>query len=358
MAYFAGHLAARETAVTGPEQAQFLQAINREGENVRLAWETAVQQQNVGALRQMAGTLFHFYSKHGRQREGFAVFDAAVTKLQAGPLTPAAERLLAACLIWQGRCGELIHQGFAEPERLLQRGLALARPHELRVEMAQGLMGLGLLALIQNRQVKSDAYFQESLAICQQAKIPWTAANVLQLTAWLRTSQGEAAQAREMALQAIALQQATGDLNGEAAALNTLGKVESDLGDQAAAEAAYARAWALCRQTGHRVGQAQALTGLFGACMRQGKVETAVAHAQASLQLNQEAGNRLGEAIARHNLGYACAAGGDHRQAVGHFRQALAIYDAIGSSQQRAENTRRYLTTSLAWLTETDPDQG
>ncbi|MCB8985561.1 MAG: tetratricopeptide repeat protein [Ardenticatenaceae bacterium] len=347
MRYFAGYLAARETAVTGLEQSQFLQAINREGENVRLAWETAVQQQDVHALSQMAGTLFHFYSKHGRQREGFAVFGAAVTMLQAGTLTPEAERLLAACLIWQGRCGELIHQGFAEPERLLQSGLALARQHELPVEMAQGLMGLGLLALIQNRPAESETCFQESLAVCQQANIPWTAANVLQLSAWLRTSQGEAARAREMALQASALQQATGDVNGEAAALNTLGKVESDLGNHEQAEAAYARAWALCRQTGHRVGQAQALTGLFGACMRQGKVETAVAHAQASLQLNRDAGNRLGEAIACHNLGYAWAAQHDHRQAADYYRQALAIYEALGGNEARMENTRRHLAESL-----------
>ncbi|MCA9874279.1 MAG: tetratricopeptide repeat protein, partial [Anaerolineales bacterium] len=189
--------------------------------------------------------------------------------------------------------------------------------------------------------------FQESLAVCQQANIPWTAANVLQLSAWLRTSQGEAARAREMALQASALQQATGDVNGEAAALNTLGKVESDLGNHEQAEAAYARAWALCRQTGHRVGQAQALTGLFGACMRQGKVETAVAHAQASLQLNRDAGNRLGEAIACHNLGYAWAAQHDHRQAADYYRQALAIYEALGGNEARMENTRRHLAESL-----------
>jgi tetratricopeptide (TPR) repeat protein len=348
MAYFAAYLGERETAVTGPEQAQFLRAIHWEGGNVRLAWETAVQQHDVNALSQMAGTLFHFYSKHGRQREGFALFGEAVALLEVmGTPTPEAERLLAACLIWQGRCGELIHQGFTEPERLLRRGLALARRHELTVEMAQGLMGLGLLALIQNRPAESDACFQESLAICQQADIPWTTANVLQLTAWLRASQGEAAQAQAMAQQAIALQQATGDLNGEAAALNTMGKVESDLGDHAAAEAAYARAWALCRQTGHRVGQAQALTGLFGACMRQGKVTTAVAHAQGSLQLNQEAGNRLGEAIACHNLGYAWAARQDHRQAVSFYRRALAIYEALGGNKERMDNTQRYLEESL-----------
>ncbi|NCC32400.1 MAG: NACHT domain-containing protein, partial [Chloroflexia bacterium] len=99
MAYFAGYLAELHTAVIGPQQAQSLQAINWEGENVRLAWQTALQQRSLDALRQMADTLFHFYSKHGRQREGFDLFGAAVAMLEANPLTPDGERLLATCLV-------------------------------------------------------------------------------------------------------------------------------------------------------------------------------------------------------------------------------------------------------------------
>lgn len=347
--YFARSLGDHTAAVTGPDQASALQAINRDDENVQLAWSSAVQDRAVPQLSQMAAVLFHFYSKHGRQRQGFALFGEAVAMLQAGgkALRAEDERLLAACLVWQGRCGELIHQGFAEPERLLQRGLALARRHAMAVETAQALMGLGLLALIQGRLEESSGYLQESLEIAQRAAIGWTEANVLQLLAWLRASQGEPVQAQAMAQQAVTMQRKLGDLNGEAAALNTLGKVESDLGAYDRAESAYAHAWDLCRQTGHLVGQGQALTGLFGACMRQGKQQEALGHAQASLQVNQDAGNRLGEAIACHNLGYAYAAQGDHRQAADYYRRALALYEALGGNEPRIKNTRRYLEQSL-----------
>jgi len=352
MTYFASYLGERETAVIGKDQAQFIRTLNRDGENVWLAWETAVQLRAVDALAQMTLPLYHFYTKQGRQRDGFALYQMAVDAISSDEreLTPHSEKLLAGCLIWQGRCGELIHQGFTEPERLLKKGLVLARQYALSVETAQALLGLGLLALYQSREQESYGFLQESLEICDETRNSWTMPSVLQLMGWLRSNQGELDQAKKMTIQAIELQMENGDLSGEASALTTLGKIETDYEAYDLAEVAYARAWKLCQETGHRVGQAQALTGLFVACMRQEKVETAVRYAQKALQVNQDVGDQLGMGIAYHNLGYACANQADHMQAVQYYRKALGIYEAIGGNEHRIENTNHYLVQSLDML--------
>ncbi len=349
MVFFASHLAEREKAVIGKDQNQFLYTLRRDEENMRLAWKTAVTSRAIDALGQMAPTLYMFYTKNGRQRDGFEQFGLVVDMLKndAHSLTEAEEKLLAACLVFQGRCGEFIHDGFAEPERLLKEGLSLTRQHQLPVEMAMATLGLGQLALIQNNQAESMALLQESLSLCDEWHLSWIRPQALHVLGWIFSMQGELNQAKRMAEQAIVLQQENGDLNGEASALTTLGKIESDFEAYDRAEEAYGRAWQICRETGHRVGEAQALTGLFVACMRQEKVETAVHYAEKSLQVNQDAGNRLGMGIAYHNLGYACAAQENHKQAVQYYRQALAIYEMIGGNQQRIENTKRYLAESL-----------
>ena len=356
MTYFASYLGERETAVIGKDQAQFLRTLNRDGENIRLAWETAVQARAVAPLAQMARPLYHFYTKQGRQRDGFSLFRMAVEALSTDEwnLTPHSEKLLAACLVWQGRCGEFIHAGFAEPEHWLKQGLVLTRQHDLAVETAEALLGLGQLTLIQGKHQESYGLLQESLEICDQARIAWLMPSVLHVFGWLRSTQGELDPAKAMALRAIELQQENGDLNGEASALTTLGKIESDFKAYDRAEEAYAQAWKLCQETGHRVGQAQALTGLFVACIRQGKMETAVHYAEKSLQVNQDVGDRLGMGIAYHNLGYACASQANHQQAVHYYRQALAVYEAIGGNEQRLENTKSYLAKSLDALSDSN----
>ncbi len=345
LAYFAAFLQTRGVALKTTPQQQALAEVAADLDNMRGAWETAVAAGDTARVEHMADPLFHFFSKRGRHQEGVAWMETAVTRLSAQQNLPPP--LLAKLLVRQGRCGELISKEYAVPQDLFKRALVLARAQDLPEELAHALLGLGLLALIQGKGQESDAYLQECAQVSERAELPWIAAHALNLLAWRRNGDGEHTLARQMCRQAIALQEALGDANGMAAALTTLGKIESDQGDYAAAAVAYDRALKLCRQIGHRVGEAQALTGLFVAASRQGDTGKAQAYAEDSLAVSHDVGNRLGMAIAHHNLGYTAANVTDHGKAIVHFQQALQIYATLQADALRTSNTRRYLAASF-----------
>lgn len=347
MAYYAEMLADMETAVRSRDQQQILQLIESELDNIRAAWDAAVTKGCADYLVQMAGTLFHFYSKRGLHQEGFNRFDQAVAALRLQGTPP-----LARLLVGQGRLGENISHDPAVPQRLLVEGLALARQHELPVETSQALLGLGLQALIQGDKEQAGRYLAESLAICRQVDNPWMMASVLGVLAWLYSDKGEVEQAKIMCREAVAIHREAGDLIGVAAVLTTLGKVHGDLGEWEEAEAAYGEALTICRQSGHLVGLAQALTGLFTTCYRRGDLDKAADYARQSVVVNGEVGDRLGMAIAYHNLGFLAAGAGRHNEAAAHYQQALDIYEAINADGTRRSNSHRYLAESLLALGE------
>jgi hypothetical protein len=65
------------------EQLQALDAIEQEIDNIWLAWDIALQQNNLGPIDQTLGSLYHFYHIRSRYQEGFETFAGAVTHLQS-----------------------------------------------------------------------------------------------------------------------------------------------------------------------------------------------------------------------------------------------------------------------------------
>jgi tetratricopeptide (TPR) repeat protein len=167
-AYYATLLDEQETAVTGPDQQKALQLIERELDNIRAAWKTAVNTGQIGCLNQMVRPLYHFFRKQGRPHEGFEQFGRAAGVLRdSGP-----PDLLARLLVYQGRLGEHISQDFEVSERLLREGLALAGRQSLAAEQALALDGLGLLALMRGDLARASGYLNDSLTLSRQASIP------------------------------------------------------------------------------------------------------------------------------------------------------------------------------------------
>ena len=350
MAYFAGFSSARKAALTAPGQDTALAAIQADFDNLHAAWQHAISSWEYSALEVMADVLFHYSMKRGLQIQGYRTFGEAVAALQIStldPTNPRAAALLGKLLVFQGRCGEFVSKDLSEPRALLQQGLALAAQHGLYAEQAQAQLGLGLLSLVSGQRQQAAENLQASIDLSQEYHLDWVLGSACSLRAWVHNADGETEQAMDLCAQALATQRASGDANGIAGTLTTLGKIHTDRQDYLQAEQAYREALEICRQSGHRVGAAQALTGLFGASFRMGDFEKAAGYARESLAVNQDAGDRLGEAIAYHNLGVVLQSQENHLQAIEHFQQALNIYHAIGADERRMRNTQDYLTASL-----------
>lgn len=261
--------------------------------------------------------------------------------------------MLARLLVRQGRLSEHISENYDVPHSLLSQGLTLARQQQLSPEIAQALMGLGILSLVRGNLEEADVYLHQCLDICEEADLPWVRASALVMVAWLRSGEREWQAAEEACREAIAIHRQRGDENGVASALTALGNVYAGRGQFEEAEEAYGEALAICRQSGHRIGEGQALTGLFNVCYYQEKLARAAGYARESLAVSRDVGDRLGTAIAYHNLGFLAAKGGRHREAVEHYHQTLAIYGAMDADGTRHSNTHRYLAESLLALGQT-----
>jgi len=160
---------------------------------------------------------------------------------------------------------------------------------------------------------------------------------------------GEMQKALDFFLQALQLQRAAGDRQGEAATLSSIGTVYDNLGETPRALDYYMQALQLQRKTGDRQGEAQTLIfigranegeylaseGTLGENERQKSLEALNYHNQA-LSIFRSLGNRAGEAEALMYIGDRYYALGEYQKAITVTNQALQIKRKTGEKMGEA----------------------
>ncbi len=142
--------------------------------------------------------------------------------------------------------------------------------------------------------------------------------------------QGRYPQAADHLEQSLVLFRETGDGIGEARALNTLGLVGERQGRYPQATHYFEQALVLFRETGDRIGEARALSNLGLVGQRRGHYRQAARRARQVLVLFREAGDRNGEARALRNLGDVELRQGRYPQAADHLEQSLVLFRETG----------------------------
>ena len=129
--YFAQLMLQHETALKQPEQLATMRAIERDFENIRLAWEWSTRQQHFENLHAMLNGLYLFGFLRGRYREIVALFQLSLG--QAVVDAPLRGRLLArrwGYLHWWYQAGD------QEALTSIEQALALACADTDRFEIA------------------------------------------------------------------------------------------------------------------------------------------------------------------------------------------------------------------------------
>jgi tetratricopeptide (TPR) repeat protein len=139
---------------------------------------------------------------------------------------------------------------------------------------------------------------------------------------------------------ALALMQASGDTQGEGAALGNLGNVYRNLGRFHEAHEHQRQSLTAMRQVGDRNSESEVLNDLGETYLARGSADQAVAHHEAALALAVEVHVRPQEARAHDGIANALRSTVPHA-ARQHWRQALDIYLEIGVPE--ADETRRRL---------------
>jgi tetratricopeptide (TPR) repeat protein len=149
-------------------------------------------------------------------------------------------------------------------------------------------------------------------------------------------TQGHWNEAAVLGQAALAAARTTGDLPGQAWALNQLGVVQWLTGDYPAATASLTRALELFGDLGDRRGQACALNQLGVVQRVTGDYPAATGSLTRALELSRDLGDRRGQAWAVHDLGVVQERTGDYPAATASLTQALELSRDLGDQRGRA----------------------
>ncbi|HEX9028390.1 MAG TPA: tetratricopeptide repeat protein [Anaerolineales bacterium] len=376
--YYAEFLSLKSAHLSGERQKETLESVGEEIENVRAAWSWCAEKGRVDLLKKALPSLYFFYEVRGLPQEGDLAFQKAEESLQTGEAVlnsldaqeyqycSSPEKLALTGQIIARR-GVFNHRltRYELAKDLLERGLAIFRFLDNRVEIAfalqrlsqlqtelgeyeagrrncqesleiyrdladrqgigRALNELGAIAYRQGEYDKAEQYHRESLRLFRELNDRWGLASTLVNLGNVETELGEYEQARQFYRESLALCEEIGAQSGLAATLNNLGDIAREIGDLGEARKYLNRSIEIYQQIGDRYGLSVVLANLGEVAYRQEQFQEARNLHEQSLAICEQTGNRLGVAHSLAGLGALACAQGQYPEAEKYYLQALKL---------------------------------
>lgn len=316
--YYVERAEALGTRLKGPRRTAALDALELNHDNLRQAWDYAVEVENAALLARLACGLFWFWSFHGHVVEGRRRAERALGRLGAEADTAGRLHYVAGVLAWmQGdyavaaeRLEACLKQANSRGDQAL-KGLALREFAGVRFAGAEleaaakcydaavtQLREVGAdwdlaLALVMQAEVRGRAgdkdcarqMLQEAQDLFGAAADPWGLSLACFGLGWAAAEAGDFTTARGEIQKALSLQDQAGDPWNTGQFLMLAGEVEELSGDFAAASGLYAKALSALREVGDRVSIAHGIARLAAVERRVGNARAAVRLAAAAKAL-------------------------------------------------------------------------
>jgi predicted ATPase/DNA-binding SARP family transcriptional activator len=299
-AYFAAFLGERERALTGTGQLEALQEIGVEIENVRRAWQWAVEQAHVEQLHQATDALFYFHWQRIRYREGESIFQQAASSLSA--LVPRS------------------------PDALDDVRLALAR-----IESRQSI-----LSIFTENSAQAASLLQHARSLLEeigsvprlQQDVQRERAFVLWRMAWPRSRDREGAQ--HLYEQSLALYQTLdGDRWWMAWLLSDFGRMTHEAGNYDRAIRLKRKSLEIRRALGDRIGVADSLWRLSITAWVTGRLEESERLSREGLAVCREVGDPQAIAQGLRGVGDSLIRLGKFDESLSFLEQSRAVYEDL-----------------------------
>lgn len=305
--YYLGLLHQLERDIKGQQQLAALDTIATDFENVRHAWQHAVEQRHYVALNRAAESLQWFADMRGRYHEAVHLLRDAV---ESFPPTPDDEQAAMLSRI-QARLVRLMVLGNLRIEGDL-RGqiracLEAARARQDQAEIGFCLLVSGIVGGWEERgdfhKASTAAFFRESVAVYEALGDPFYQADAL---AWLActTADGAVDVERELLRQSLDLRRAIGDRNGIAWITFNLSAIMFGQRDYLACERYAREALALMREIGSVKGILQAGFKVVYTTNLKGDLEEARALTEHLRDLAEQTNNLDGKTLAAGVLAF------------------------------------------------------
>ena len=387
-AHFYTQFVAQQTGhLQGKEQETALIQLEKDNENIRLAWQWAIQQKAAENLAQLWPGLTLFFLERHRYQEGEAWLAEALSQMQEGEdelvagLTAAQAHMLArqqhhqtAQTLAQIAAKLSPRNPFTHLQLghtwLLQGSLAESQHHFEQAQQGyqampdswgegQAFAGLAETANLQGNYEAAQAQFETSLRLLQTCEDRRGQALVSERLGYVLRDQGQLGLAEQRTMTAVTLYRSIGDQEkiasgslalswlliymgrieeayaaaergaallaqaGRPIPLSLLGIINVDRGHYAEAQSLLQRHIALCRQRDDMVELAQGLNVLAAMEIANGRYPTAQTLLEESISLLQQIGMQDRLAHAQAFWGYMARGMGKTEEAWHYFRLAL-----------------------------------
>ena len=307
------------TAQAGPElyrsdQAFWLNRLDEELDNLRLALEWALGNDIEAGLQIVAGPIYRFWLFRSTSRE-LGNWLAQFLQRYDGS-TPLCARALAI----QSQCVVNTEGNFHEAHKLGEKSLQMARSLGDRQSEAFSLSILGGYTLLQGSVGEAIPLLEQSLGLYRALGDKAGQAGAID---WLAINNPDLERATAYAREGLLLCREMGDLTGIASILTTLARLTYARGDFSSPAPWLDEVLAIARQIGDQVREDEALITYGMLAYWQGDYSQAIAHYEEGISLGERIGYHYQNLWAHVYMAYALLRQGDLQKARQQFESGI-----------------------------------
>jgi predicted ATPase/transcriptional regulator with XRE-family HTH domain len=312
--YFLTLLQRRERDMKGSLQKAVLAELVVEADNLRPAWDWAVEQGKAAEVRGALRSLSWFYEIRGWLQEGEAVFRRAAGAFEGGRASVEQIAALGHLLAHHGWfCLRQGHHGQAQTS--LHRGLALLHTLDDPVALADTLTALGMVTHLVGDSAAARPTLTEGLALGRTLADDWVLVLCLGGLAMATHALGEYEEAEQLARECLAIARRSGNPRGIVFAISTFSMAAATRGLHAEAQALLRESLELSSTAGDYWGIGNVFSQIGAVARAQSAYATAQYCFRESIAMFREIGDYWSVTRALINLGETSAAIGDGAEA-------------------------------------------
>ena len=325
-AHYYLHLAEEaEPELAGPQQAEWLERLEREHDNLRAAMQWVLEQgeaeKSMESALRLGGALQQFWQVRRYLSEGRTFLEHALAGSTGAVTSSRAKALMTAARL------AVLQADTDQGEALCEESLALWRELGDTAGMAYTLHLLGIVACQRSELGRARSQFEESLALWRKVGDKNGIASALFYSASLALQQGEYSRARVLCEESLALSKQEGNKSGIALALFKLAQIcFNSQGDPATVRSLLEESLTLYRELGDTHGLATCFCLSGQLALQQGDAAMARSLVEEGLVLYREIGGweeGIGESLTV--LGKVAAVQGDYTAARAFYGESLTF---------------------------------
>ena len=325
--YYAQFLAQSAEDTRSEKQYGLMLILDSEFDNIRVAWNWAIDQSNLEAIQKSAQTLWVHFIFRSRFLEGVEAFERAIDAIkERSPNAAILAELLNLCGWLYIRLSEL-----ARAYHMFEHSYTLYQQLQSPLPVGwvtEPLIGLTMTEIIHGNYQKAEDLGKRAVAACTHQ----TEMNLMlayYVSAGAAFHQGKYQEAQHYSEQAHSLSEGLGELWVRAEILNDLGRVARELGMYRQAKQHFDASLEIRRRFGDSQGIAAALRHLGQLALLEGEYVEAERVYSESHDLYEKIGDRGGIGYALNGLGTTACKMENYDLAHQHFTHALQIVQEL-----------------------------